>query len=333
MAADGARLIVVGGGVLGLAVAADAAAAGWRVTLLEREDALCTVATGASFAWANALAKRPASYAALSRGGLRRHASASAASDEPWFMSMPADARGVRVAEGGVVDVAAFARAHSSAIRDLGGAIRVGASVVRIEADARGARALLDTGEAVDADRIVLAAGVGTPALLGGLGSLEPMDVLGPIGGLARVRRPRGWHGGLVLGDELSVRPGGDGELLLQSLSLEAALGAGSLPLDERVYWQQLREVAGRHGLPLRDDALLELRFAHRPQPTDGLPIAGWATERVYIVVAHSGVTLAPALGRLVTAELGGEAQPELQGFRPPGSVPNDSDKEHTHGH
>src|SRR5688500_18859586 len=93
----GARLCVVGGGVLGLAVAADAAQAGWQVTLLERESALCRVASGASFAWANAHAKRPASYIALSREGLRRHAEGSAAGSEPWFTPMAAVAWGAQV--------------------------------------------------------------------------------------------------------------------------------------------------------------------------------------------------------------------------------------------
>ncbi|GAA1420634.1 NAD(P)/FAD-dependent oxidoreductase [Agrococcus citreus] len=333
MVAEGGRLLVVGGGVLGLAVAAAAAEDGWRVTLLEREDALCTVASGTSLAWANALAKRPASYAALSREGIKRHAAGSAAATEPWFTPMPADVRGVTVTEGGIVDVAAFARAHAGAIRDRGGIVRVGASVARIEADATGAVAVLGTGERVGADRVVLAAGVGTPALLRGHGALAPIDVVGPIGAIARVRAPASWSAGLTVGDELSARPSGAGELLLQSASLEEAIRDGSLPLDERACWRRLRAIASRHGLALEDDDLQGFGFAHRPQPVDGLPIAGWATDRLYVVVAHSGVTLAPVLGCLVAAELGGERQIELQGLRPPGSVPNDSDEEHIHGH
>lgn len=146
------------------------------------------------------------------------------------------------------------------------------------------------------------------------------------------MRSPLGWRGGLVVGDELSVRPDGDDRLLLQSLSLEHALAAEALPLDEGSAWRRLRETAARHGLAVGDDDLLELRFAHRPLPPDGLPVAGWAAERVYVVVAHSGVTLAPALGRLVAAELDGRPQPELHDHRPPGSVPDHSHKEHTHG-
>jgi glycine/D-amino acid oxidase-like deaminating enzyme len=47
-------------------------------------------------------------------------------------------------------------------------------------------------------------------------------------------------------------------------------------------------------------------------------PVPG--VENAYVVVTHSGVTLAPILGELVTAELLGGAVPSdlLAPFRPP---------------
>jgi glycine/D-amino acid oxidase-like deaminating enzyme len=46
--------------------------------------------------------------------------------------------------------------------------------------------------------------------------------------------------------------------------------------------------------------------IAHRPIPKDGLPLVGRA-ERIdglYVAVTHSGITLAPALGRFVADEI-----------------------------
>jgi glycine/D-amino acid oxidase-like deaminating enzyme len=44
----------------------------------------------------------------------------------------------------------------------------------------------------------------------------------------------------------------------------------------------------------------------YRPIPEDGLPLVGRIGSIVglYIVVTHSGITLAPAIGRLVTQEI-----------------------------
>ncbi|ROR64692.1 FAD-dependent oxidoreductase [Agrococcus jenensis] len=317
-----ARLVVVGGGVLGLAVAAEAADAGWRVTLLEREPALCSVASGASFAWANAHATGSEHHAALRREAIRLHAASSAAASEPWFAPMTADAWGTEVAEGGVVDVVAFAASHAATILAHSGIVRTGAAVASVRADAAGAAAVLDSGEAVTGERIVLAAGVGTAALLGGLPAAAAVPaltrVIGQLGGIARVRAPRSWAGGLVLGDELSVRPDGADGLVLQSLALERELADEALPLDERLVWRRLRAIAARHGIRLDADDLLELRFAHRPQPADGLPIVDRVDERVLVVLAHSGVTLAPALARLVAARLDGEPHAGLEPPRPP---------------
>jgi glycine/D-amino acid oxidase-like deaminating enzyme len=54
--------------------------------------------------------------------------------------------------------------------------------------------------------------------------------------------------------------------------------------------------------------------------PTDRLPIVGpvpWL-ESLYLVVTHSGVTVAPALGRLVAREVAaGEPDGLLAPFRP----------------
>jgi glycine/D-amino acid oxidase-like deaminating enzyme len=56
----------------------------------------------------------------------------------------------------------------------------------------------------------------------------------------------------------------------------------------------------------VRDSRLDWLSLGFRPMPTDELPVVGAlpATPDVHVVVTHSGVTLAPILGRWSTAEV-----------------------------
>ena len=57
-----------------------------------------------------------------------------------------------------------------------------------------------------------------------------------------------------------------------------------------------------------------------RPLPEDGFPVLGSsdATPGVYVAVMHSGITLAPLVGRLVASELLDDVQVELlEPYRP----------------
>ena len=51
-----------------------------------------------------------------------------------------------------------------------------------------------------------------------------------------------------------------------------------------------------------------------RTVPLDGFPVVGFTEEGVYVVCAHSGVTLAPLLGAAVAAELVGGVECEVLG-------------------
>jgi glycine/D-amino acid oxidase-like deaminating enzyme len=69
-----------------------------------------------------------------------------------------------------------------------------------------------------------------------------------------------------------------------------------------------------------RGAALDWLSLGFRPMPTDDLPVVGSlpGTPDVHVAVTHSGVTLAPILGRYVTTELlDGVRVPALAAYRP----------------
>jgi glycine/D-amino acid oxidase-like deaminating enzyme len=69
-----------------------------------------------------------------------------------------------------------------------------------------------------------------------------------------------------------------------------------------------------------RDVRLERLTLGFRVLPTDGLPIVGAlpGSANAHVVATHSGVTLAPVIGQLVTAEiLDGDRDPILSPYRP----------------
>ena len=61
-------------------------------------------------------------------------------------------------------------------------------------------------------------------------------------------------------------------------------------------------------------------RIGVRPMPPDGLPMLGYlpGAENFYAAVSHSGITLGPLWGRVVTQEVyAGRPDPRLEPYRP----------------
>lgn len=315
----GPAVLVIGGGVIGLAVAAAAADDGRPVLVLERRGQPCAEASAASFAWANAHDKQPAVYEALNRRGIDAHArlSAEQPSGERWYRPLEARADGRPVEGTGAVEVAAFARAQVERIRAAGGTVRTNAAVARVTPHPARPAVSLASGETLVAEHVVIAAGAASASLLRASGLSVPAlgEGVGDRGFVVRVRVPR-TPLAIDTTDELSIRPEGRGALL-QSLEVERRLAADGSPATTGTVWPRIRELAAARGLMLSDDDLVEVREAHRPVARDGLPIVGEVAASVHLVVTHSGVTLAPILGELVSAELRGALQPELAPFRP----------------
>ena len=62
------------------------------------------------------------------------------------------------------------------------------------------------------------------------------------------------------------------------------------------------------------------LTLGYRPMPEDGLPVVGFmpGNSSIYIAVMHSGVTLAPIMGRYIAREiLSDQPIAELSPYRP----------------
>ncbi|GAB3288267.1 NAD(P)/FAD-dependent oxidoreductase [Parasphingorhabdus pacifica] len=119
----------------------------------------------------------------------------------------------------------------------------------------------------------------------------------------------------------INFRPTRNGGLCLHSYPLDAQLPPGSdanTPVP-RALADELRTLAE----PLLPEQAAETGLVAevgvRPVPADGLPIVGAVPDepRLYNVVTHSGIHLAPALAELVAADLTSEGQsPELEAYR-----------------
>jgi glycine/D-amino acid oxidase-like deaminating enzyme len=116
-------------------------------------------------------------------------------------------------------------------------------------------------------------------------------------------------------GPPVHLRQRQDGSVLVGERSQEMVAADPSGEHAHALLAQAARFFPALRGVPVRRRIL-----AWRAMPADRLPIVGpvpWLDE-LYVAVTHSGVTVAPALGRLVAQEVAdGEPDGLLAPFRP----------------
>ena len=360
------RVIVIGAGVVGAAVAAALTRRGAEVTVLDagRPGAGTTTT---SFAWVNANNKHPQPYFELNNAGVAAH-HALAGGPAPWFFPTghlewaTTDEHAALLAarvtklESRGYPVRRLTRAEALALepdvvaptdaefvfypeeahtlpgllharllgeaRDRGATVLTHTEVTGIDLGAPAVTTA--SGEKHVADVVVSCAGRwSTPvAALAGLDVplLDP-DLAGSatVGFLATTEPVPARLSRLLTHSRLNVRPDGGGRLLLQALDLDGAADPAAVPPTDG---SLATEITGRlpEVLALTAGTRLEkIRVGQRPLPADGLTIAGFADpdSRFYAVATHSGITLAPLLGDLVSGELMGTESPLLATFRP----------------
>lgn len=349
------RVLVIGGGIIGATVAHHLARRGAAVTVVER-TAPAAAASGRSFGWINASYGNPAPYFHLRFQSLleyrRLEAETGGEMGVKWGGSLLWDPdagdlaayiaghqawsyglRGIdreafralapEVAEPpefavfaeqeGSLDAAQATRALLASAERRGAALLSPCEVREIRREGGRVVGAETSNGPIAADVTVLAAGVATAELAAPLGLALPMDnlpgllirtrPLAPV--LQRILLSPGCHvkqdpdGALVAGGDF----GGGG-------AVDDAERAGAALLD-RV--QAL--LPGVSGLAL-DEVVIGLR----PMPADGFPAVGFAPglDGLYLAVMHSGVTLAPVVGRFAAEEiLDGAAIELLAPFRP----------------
>jgi glycine/D-amino acid oxidase-like deaminating enzyme len=180
--------------------------------------------------------------------------------------------------------------------------------------ESRGSRVTavrLGDGERIAADAYICCAGWRTPALLEPLGvrvPLVPGDASGSAapGLVVRIATASPLLGRVVHAPDLSLRPDSPVGLRMDAEDVNGKVHQHTAPADLDRYARALVERAGRVVADLPAEPAVEARLCIRPLPIDGKPIVGWlpAVENVYLIVGHSGVTLAPLLARLATGEI-----------------------------
>jgi glycine/D-amino acid oxidase-like deaminating enzyme len=345
------EIIVIGAGIIGASIAWHLARAGARVAMLEAA-APGGVATPCSFGWINASWGNPEPYFRLRTrsmaewqrlkaevpdlplawcGGLlwdmppaeleayaKAHASwgygirtigrAEIARLEPNLADMPELA--VHVAAEGVAEPAPTARLLATEAQRLGARLATGTRALAL--GRKGSRVSVETGEGpIEADGIVIAAGTATAALAETAGIRVPLKH--SPGLLVHSKPCRRLLNGLVMGEAAHIRQTDDGRLV-------AGADFGGTEVGDDAEKAAAETFADMKGMLTGADGL-ELDFhtvGFRPMPEDGFPIVGHAAECVYIAVMHSGVTLAPAVGRFASEEiLDGSEAALLAPYRP----------------
>ena len=205
------------------------------------------------------------------------------------------------------------------------GAARSIGEVVAIEDSGRAASVALADGRVVTGDRVVLATGRWTRRLAAGIGIDLPMltdvDPGAPaVGLLGHVRAPEIDLRCPIHSPNLNLRPAAGGSAVVQALDLNSDVDPAVPPTSDgpiaTTIARRLADLLPDHSGQLD----IDLRVGIRSLPADGHTIAGYASprSRIYCLVSHSGITLAPVLGRLVAAEVSTDREQDLlDAFRP----------------
>ena len=166
------------------------------------------------------------------------------------------------------------------------------------------------------ADQVVIAAGVGAPALLAPLGLALAMR--NRPGMMLRTKPVARHLSHILAAPDQELRQDAYGRFLGPTAGAhqgDSGAGLGSAEAMAAATLARMGAMLGLRGLEVES-----VTYAKRPVPGDGLPVLGPVPgfEGLWLAVLHSGVTLAPLAGELLAAEMLGRGdQPILAGFRP----------------
>ncbi len=343
------RIIVIGSGIIGASIAWHLAKAGAAVTVIEEAKTAGGLATRGSWAWINASWGNPEPYfrlrersmlewrkldrevpglrvnwcggliwdlapealAAFAREhggwgyGVRRVSRDGILAIEPNLLAVPDFA--CHVAEEGMVEPLAASLAMLAGATAHGAQVLTNTPVKWLIEDGDIVSGVMTGEGAIHADETVVAAGTATAALLDSAGVALKMS--SPAGLLCHSKPARELLHGLVMAPGLHMRQTAEGRIVA---------GTDFAGADPEGNAEGLAaELMAKVRLMVKGAESLELDYftaGQRPTPADGFPAIGRPAGRrgLYVAVTHSGITLAPAIGRFGAQELLGGARDDL---------------------
>ncbi len=209
-------------------------------------------------------------------------------------------------------------------LREREAGVLTGVEVLGLSKDSKDrVRAVQTTTGDIDADIVVVAAGAATTAVAS-LAGVNVPQAESPGVVIRTTPMPRLLHNVPVvyappLEDgrrEIHLRQCPDGRFMIGEGDQESLAEDDSQAHADDLLaraCQHLPELAGAQAVPVP--------VGWRPMPLDGYPVMGFVTAvpNLYVVLTHSGVTLAPALSQLAALEIcdGARADAVLGPYRP----------------
>lgn len=334
------HVLIVGAGIIGASIAWHLVRAGARITVVEAGEA-GGIATRNSWAWINASWGNPEPYFRLRVRAmnewrrlerevpnlsvawigsllwelppeqLRRFQASHAAWGydirtveraevrriEPYLADPPELA--LHAPAEGTIEPLATTRALLAAAQALGATVVANNPVRSLKLRGGRVTGVETNAGLLDADEIVIAAGIGATDLLATAGVALPITESPAL--LVRTQPYVKRLNGLVMSPAMQLRQTPEGRLVAAANFENSGADADGRDAVAGAF-------ATISGMIISDASLVPESYvvARRPIPKDGFPAVGRAAgiSGLYVAVMHSGITLAPAVGRFVADEI-----------------------------
>lgn len=229
----------------------------------------------------------------------------------------------VRYNESGSADPGRCVAQLADRLTARGAAVRTGVGVQRIVIERGSARGVeLEGGERIDADQVVLAAGIWSRDLARDIGLRVPMQPAKGYHVNLTMPEPAVSRACLLAESFVAVNPTCNGLRLAGTLEFS---GINHRIMERRL--QMLPRNARRFLRGLEACEIQSTWCGLRPCTADGLPVIGWAprVEGLFIATGHAmlGFGLGPGTGQLVAEALTGDALSLDLGPMSPGRYAN----------